>query len=394
MARRSLVKSAGGAALAFTAASYNRVLGANSRIRVGVIGCGNRGRYLTEVFRKRSDVEIGALCDVFGEKLRMAGEGVPGAAQLDDHRRLVGRGDIDAVIVATPDHWHAPMAIDAMNAGKDVYVEKPLTFRREEGPRIVHAARVNARICQVGLQRRSATLFRRAKEEIVDSGQLGKVTFVRSVWHSGAPYDLGDPHQPQPPDLNWERFLGSVRKRPWNPHQYHHYRLFLDFGGGSMTDLLTHWIDVVHMLTGKTGPTSVAAVGGIFVAEDDRTAPDTVTVVLGYDGFTVTFESASLAGLPEDHIVFCGTKGNLLITRDHYKFQSNQPDAPPVVVKTPETFVEEHVANFLDCCRSRESPNCDAETGHRSALPCHLATMSFVMRKRIQFDPQREAVRL
>jgi predicted dehydrogenase len=388
------MKNAGTAALALSAGTYSRVLGADDRIRVGVIGCGNRGTYLMQVFQKFPGVEITALCDVFGAKMRRAGEQLPNAVQLDDHRRLVTRGDVDAVLIATPDHWHAAMTIDAMNAGKDVYVEKPLTFRLEEGPSIVQAARINKRICQVGLQRRSATLFRRAKAEIVDMGLLGKITFVRCVWHSGPPYDLGDAREPQPPDLNWARFLGQVRKRPWNPHQYHHYRLFLDFGGGSMTDLLTHWIDVVHMLTDKPGPRLVAAVGGIFVAEDDRTAPDTVNVALQYDGFTVTFESASVAGLPEDHIVFCGTKGTLTLGRDYYEFRSNERDAAPLIVKTPETFVEEHVENFLNCCRSREKPNCDASTGYRAAVPGHLATMAYLARKRIRFDPVQKHLRV
>jgi len=132
-------------------------------------------------------VEIAAVCDVFQQKMRKAGEAAPGAINFADYRKLLSRKDLDAVIIATPDHWHAAMAIDAMNAGKDVYVEKPLTFRPEEGPEIVGAAEANQRICQVGLQRRSATLFRRAKQEIVDAGLLGKVTFVRAVWHSGEP---------------------------------------------------------------------------------------------------------------------------------------------------------------------------------------------------------------
>lgn len=389
-----MIKDTGAAALTLSASSYSRILGAGEKINIGLVGCGNRGVYLAEKFRTFPNVEVTAVCDVFGEKLRRAGEQYPNAAQLDDHRRLVTRADVDAVVIATPDHWHAAMAIDAMNAGKDVYVEKPLTFRREEGPQIVRAAQVNSRICQVGLQRRSATLFRRAKQEIVDSGLLGKVTFVRAVWHYGAPYDLGDPQEPRPADLNWERFLGQVHKRPWNPHQYHHYRLFLDFGGGSMTDLLTHWIDVVHMFTGKTGPRSVATGGGIFVADDDRTAPDTVNVVLEYDGFTVTFESASLAGLPEDHIVFCGTKGTLTLNRNQYKFRPNEEGARPLIVTEAETFVEEHVENFLNSCRTRATPNCDAYTGHKSALPCHLAKMAYVRKRRIQFDPEREQVRL
>jgi predicted dehydrogenase len=382
------MRGAGATALALSAASYNRVFGANERMNVGLIGCGNRGTYLAGVFKKFPAVEITALCDVFGQKLARTGQQIPSAAQMDDHRNLVARKDVDCVLIATPDHWHVAMAIDAMIAGKDVYVEKPLTFRPEEGPRIVHTARTTKRICQVGLQRRSATLFRRAKQEIVDSGLLGRIKFVRSIWHYGPPYDLGDRHELKPPDLNWERFLGQVRKRPWNPHQYHHYRLFLDFGGGSMTDLLTHWVDVVHMFTGRIAPKSVATIGGIFVADDDRTAPDTVNVVLEYDGLTVTFESASLPNLPEDHIVFRGTNGSLTLGRDHYEFRPNDANAQPVILRTPETFVEEHVENFLNCCRSRANPNCDAFTGYTSALPCHLATMAYVHKKRIQFDPE------
>lgn len=160
-----------------------------------------------------------------------------------------------------------------------------------------------------------------------------------------------------------------------------------------MTDLLTHWIDGVHMFTGKTGPRWVATVGGIFVADDDRTAPDTVNVVLEYDGFTVTFESASLAGLPQDHIVFYGTNGRLTLGRDHCEFRSNEPTVQPVIVKPPELFVEEHVENFLNGCRSRAHPNCDAYTGHRSALPCHVATMAYVHKRRMHFDPEREHLR-
>lgn len=395
--RRDWIRTTGAAALGLAAGGGSSAFAANSaqtrplqnpdHIRVALVGCGNRGNYLMEVFGKNPGVEVTALCDVFGEKLRRTGEKAPAATLFDDHRQLLARSDVDAVIVATPDHWHAPIAIDAMNAGKDIYVEKPLTFQQHEGAKVIRAAQVNQRICQVGLQRRSATLFRRAKQEIVDSGKLGKVTYVRAVWHYGAPYDLGDPHEPKPADLNWERFLGQVKRRPWNPHQYHHYRLYLDFGAGSMSDLMTHWIDVVHMFTGKTGPQSVSTAGGVFVAQDDRTAPDTVNVAFEYDGFTVTFESASLAGLPEDHIVFCGTNGTLTLNRNSYEFRPNAEQEAAVRVETPETFVEEHVANFLDCCRTRATPNCDATTGHHSAVPCHLAKLAYTRKKRVSFHP-------
>lgn len=388
--RRELFTAVGRTTLGVTAVSYSQILRANSKIRLGVIGCGNRGFYLLECFQKVPGVEIAAVSDVFQQKMRRAGEAAPGAIQFSDYRKLLSQKDLDAVIIATPDHWHAPMAIDAMNAGKDVYVEKPLTFRPEEGPEIVKAAESNHRICQVGLQRRSATLFRRAKQEIVDAGLLGKVTFVRAVWHSGEPYDLGDPQESQPDDLDWAGFLGQVPWREWNPHHYHHYRLYLDFGGGSLTDLLTHWIDVVHMLLGASGPVSVTTAGGVFVAEDDRTAPDTVNTILEYPGYTVSFESTALPGMPSDHIIFCGTKGSLRIGRDRYDYRPSDRQVRPTIVRTPETFVEEHIQNFLQCCQSRQKPNCDAYVGHRSALPCHLATLSYKHKRRIHFDPSQE----
>ncbi len=280
------------------------------------------------------------------------------------------------------------MAIDAMKAGKDVYVEKPLTFRPEEGPQIVYTERETRRICQVGLQRRSATLFRRAKEEVVDKGLLGKISFVRAIWHYGPPYDLGDPNEPKPADLDWESFLGQVGWREWNPHQYHHYRLYLDFGGGSLTDLLTHWIDVVHMFTGNKPPIAASTAGGVFVADDDRTAPDTVNSILDYPGYTVSFESTTLGGMPSDRIAFHGTNGILIVGRDRYEFRPNGDKANRTIAVTPETFVAEHIANFLECCRTRRTPNCDAFTGHRAALPCHMATMSYRLKRRIDFNPE------
>lgn len=384
--RRDILRVAGGAAISLSAASYARILGANDRIHVAVVGCGNRGTYMMSMFQKFPDVQVTAVCDVFGEKCDRAAQDAPGALQCGDHRRAIERPDVDAVLIATPDHWHAAIAMDAMNAGKDVYVEKPLTFRREEGPAIIDAAQANKRICQVGLQQRSGELFLRAKREIIDSGLLGKVSLVRTVWHYGPPYDLGDPREPKPGSLDWTRFLGQVPWREWNPHQYHNYRLYLDFGGGCLTDLFTHWIDVVHMLMGQERPKSVAAAGGVFVAADDRTAPDTANVLAEYDGFNVTFESASLPGMPGEHIIFSGTKGQLMLTRQRYEYTPNEAGAKPVVFQGPDTLVSAHIGNFLDCCRSRKAPNCDARHGHHASEVCLLATAAYVQRCRIPFD--------
>ena len=378
--RRDLLKAAAGSALFAPAASYARIPGANDRINLAVVGCGNRGYYLMTMFQKLPDVRIAAVCDVFGEKTDRAAQSAEGALKTGDHRNIIDRRDIDAVVVATPDHWHAQISIDAMKGGKDVYVEKPLIFRQEEGPAIIHAARSTKRICQVGLQQRSGELFLRAKREIIDAGLLGNVSMVRTVWHYSAPFDLGDPAEPQPNSLDWSRFLGQVPWRPWNPHQYHHYRLFLDFGGAAMTDLFTHWIDVVHMLLGQDTPRSVAAVGGIFVAKDDRTAPDTANIVVEYDGFTVTFESASLPGMPGEHIVFSGTKGQLWLSRTRYEFTPKEDGAKPVTFHAEDTLVDDHIRNFLECCRSRNAPNCEPYHGDRSGRVCLLATQAYAQK--------------
>jgi predicted dehydrogenase len=381
--RRDLFKAA---AVFAPAASYARILGANDRINLAVVGCGNRGYYMMTMFQQAAGVNVTAVCDVFGDKTDRAADTAKGASKFSDYRKALERQDVDAVLIATPDHWHAQVSIDAMNAGKDIYVEKPLTFRINEGPAIIRSAQANQRICQVGLQQRSGELFLKAKHDVIDAGLLGKVSMVRTVWHYSEPYDLGDPREPKPASLDWNRFLGQVPWRPWNPHQYNHYRLFLDFGGACMTDLFTHWIDVVHMLLGRDTPKSVAAVGGIFVAKDDRTAPDTANVVVEYDGFTVTFESASLSGMPLEHIIFSGTKGRLWISRQKYEYTSNETGAKPVVFEPPDRLVESHIRNFLDCCRSRKTPNCDAGVGDRAARVCLLATESYVQRRRIHFD--------
>ncbi len=385
--RRGLLRTAAAlTAVPAPAASYGRILGANDRIRVALIGCGNRGTYLMTEFQRFPDVEIVAVCDVFGEKANNASQLAGGVPRFGDHRKVVERGDLDAVVIATPDHWHVPIAIDAMNAAKDVYVEKPLTFRREEGPAIIHAAEANRRICQVGMQQRSGELFLRAKREIFDRGLLGKVSFVHAVWHYSEPFDLGDPNEPKPASLDWDRFLGQISWRPWQPHQYHHYRLFLDYGGASMTDLFTHWIDVIHMLMGRDRPRSVTSAGGIFVAKDDRTAPDTVHVLADYDGFTVCFESASLPGMPGEYIEFFGTGGQLWISRRKYQFTPLGENAKPVVVELPDTLVPSHIRNFLECTRTRNAPNCDARLGHRAAEVCLLARQAYIDRCSININ--------
>lgn len=381
------------AAAAITALSYSRIHGANDRIGLGLIGAGNRGLGVLGSFQKHSDVDVRAVCDVYGERVDRAQQRAPRAQGFREHQKLLALKEIDAVLIATPDHWHKGTAIDALNAGKDVYVEKPLTRKPEEGPEIVRAARVNNRICQVGMQQRSGTSYIEARDRFFQTGLIGKVAHVRCVWNAPPPGKLPTEPRLQPSNLDWARYLGPVKWRDWNPGQYFNFRAFLDFGGGKMTDFGAHWIDVVHMYLGADAPHSVSASGGIFFPRgDDRTAPDTISALYRYPGFTVQFESLAVASGPPYGIEFYGEGGTLFINRQKYEWKPAGSKAPPEVVQAPREPTIEHVRNFLDCCRSRKLPNGDVWIGHRSAQACLLAVRAYQEDRTLHFDGVREEV--
>jgi len=384
-------------ATAVAAASYQRILGANDRISMGLIGAGERGRYVMDYFLKNPGVQMVAACDVWGDQIDKAKQMAPGLQGFGDHRQLLESKDIDAVLIATPDHWHVPIAIDAMNAGKDVYVEKPLTKSPEEGPHAVKAARENKRVCQVGMQQRSGKHYLEAKAQYIDAGRLGRITMARTWWHGNgyhlrrAPASLAT----KPANLDWDRFLGNLKWRDWDPQQYWNWRAYLDYGGGQITDLFTHWIDVVHMFMNEDGPTSAVAEGGVYAYPDGRTAPDTINVLLQYPvrPFTATFEATLAPGIVGYGIEMCGTGGRLTIDREHYEFHAAEKGAEPIVVKADRRGLEaDHVSNFLECMRSRNLPNGDVLIGHRSAQASHLGNIAYLQKRRIDFDPQREEI--
>ncbi len=391
MNRRDLFRTG---AAAMTAASYSRVLGANDRIRLGLIGCGGRGTGVMGVFIKHGDIQVTGVCDVYENRIERARRRATEAAAFSDHRKLLESG-VDAVLIATPDHWHAAIAIDALNAGKDVYVEKPLTLRIEEGPAIVRAARVNNRICQVGMQQRSGPHYLQAKAEYIKAGRLGKITLARTWWHGNGAHLMKAPPElkTQPANLDWARYLGPVKWRDWDPQQYWNFRAYLDFGGGQVTDLFTHWIDVVHMFMDQEIPVSAVAAGGVYSYKDGRTAPDTINVLLEYPGeWTATFEATLSPGIRGEGVEICGTEGKLYIDRGRFEFTPAGRGAQPVVVKSDGDQTIHHVANFLECCRSRKLPNGDVVIGHRSAQASHLGNIAYVQKRRLQFDPVREEI--
>ena len=383
-------------AASLTAASYSRVLGANDKILLGVIGCGDRGLHDMSQFQQNPAVEVAAVCDIYGVQVDKARQQAPRARDFKDHRSLLELKEVNAVLIATPDHWHAQNAIDALNAGKDVYVEKPLTLKIEEGPEIVKAARVNQRVCQVGMQQRSGKHYLQAKREYADTGRLGKITLARTWWHGNsyhlrrAPASL----QSKPSNLDWARFLGPLRWRDYDPQQYFNWRAYLDFGGGQVTDLFTHWIDVAHMFLGQDIPISAVAAGGVYAYKDGRTAPDTINVLLEYPAdLTATFEATLAPGVRGAAVEFCGTTGRLWIDRSRFEFHAVERGAQPVIVKAEAgDMTLDHVNNFLVCVQSRKLPNGDVLIGHRSAQASHLGNIAYVQKRRLAFDPVREEI--
>ena len=381
-------------ALALTAASYNRILGANDQIGLGLIGCGGRGRNVLGSFVKNESIRARALCDVYAARIDEAKSVAPDARGYKFHEEVLARQDIDAVLIATPDHWHAGLCIDAANAGKDIYCEKPLTLKLEEGPEIVKAVRVNDRICQVGMQQRSAKHYLRAKQEYFDSGKLGKITLARTWWHgNGAhlrPYPEGAEEKPS--NLDWARFLGPIKWRPYDPKEYFNFRAYLEYGGGQITDLFTHWIDAVHLFMDQDNPTSAVAAGGVYHYRDGRTAPDTINCLLEYpDNWTATFEATLAPGMRGAGVEMIGTEGRLYIDRGKYEYYAKGEDTP-VVVEAEGDMTKDHVDNFVDCVKSRELPNGDVWIGHRSAQASHLGNIAYLQKRRLKFDPDREEI--
>jgi len=381
-------EAARGAAL--TALSYSRILGANDRIGLGVIGTGSRGSYVMGLFQKSADVEVRALCDVYAVRLDKALEKAPAAKTFGDHRKLLELSEVDAVLIGSPDHWHKDHAIDAMNAGKDVYVEKPMCRTRDEAPLMVKAARVTERVCQVGLQQRSGQIYLEPLAKFVKSGEIGKVSHIDAVWHGGVPRRLPSEPAERPSNLDWVRFLGPVKYRDWNPGQYLNFRAFLDFNGGKMTDFGHHWLDVVHMYMGERPPHSVVFAGGIFYdRHDGRTAPDTCNALFEYDGFTVLFQSNAYGNSSEYGLTFYGDRGKLFVNRNRYEFTPAEKGAQPMVQRIPGDITSDHVRNFLDCTKSRQRPNADCGIASISVLPPLLAVQSYLEKRRIRFDTER-----
>jgi predicted dehydrogenase len=409
---RTLALSTAGAALAPTARSDARTAGANERIGVGLIGIGQMARSHLEHLLEWPDVEVRALCDVFEPNLRKAASMAPGARTYRDFREVLDRPEIDAVVVATPDHWHALPTVMACAAGKDVYVEKPTAVSIGESRRMVEAARRYRRVVQVGTQQRSGPHFRYAVE-LVRSGALGDVTFVRTWNYDNAtPDGIGNPADTDPPPgLDWDLWLGPAPKRPFNPNRFGvfldekleytkwaTFRMFWDYAGGMMTDWGVHLLDVVQWAMQVDAPEVAAAQGGKLVLKDDRETPDTLQTTYRYPGFVCTYESREGNRHPLDGhgygIMFHGTKATMFLDRDGFQtFPESEEKGVPMQAQAVGGDHARHMRNFLDCVRSRETPASDIAVGHRSTSTAILGNIAYRTGRQIVWDREAEAIR-
>jgi predicted dehydrogenase len=374
-----------------TAASQTRVPGANDRVRLGIIGTGGRGSYLMNVANQVGGIEWVAVCDAWDVRrdkaAALTGRDV---ARYPDYRALLDRKDIDAVIVATWDHLHAQIAGDACRAGKDVFVEKPMTSLPMQGVELVRTVRDTRRIVQVGVQQRSMAHFIEAKQRFFDAGLIGQVTMVRTIWNANGGYLEKPPAgmESKPPGLDWEACLGWLPKIPWDPKRYFNRFAYWDFSTGGQTGgLFVHMVDVVHWYLNLTRARAAVALGGIYRYNDGRDTPDNINGIVEYpQNLTVTFEATITDMIPADSaiIVFMGSGGRLSIFRHGYRFQHADRKQPDITAgTTPESA---HMANFLDCVRTRKQPNADAVSGHYSALACHIMNIAYKQGGRAVWD--------
>jgi predicted dehydrogenase len=351
-----------------------KVLGANDKIRVGAIGTGERAQYLMTLFKQVPAVELVAVCDVYGprreEALKIAG---PEAKAYLDYHEVLDRKDLDAVIIGSPDHWHKQMLIDAVRAGKDAYLEKPIMHSIEEGVEMVRAVEETKRIVQTGTQQRSWPHWIMAKQ-IINSGKLGKITFIHTYWYQN--YLLWWKGLPEVDmaQLDWKRFLGNAPDQPFTPEKFYWWRWFWDFGGGILTDLLTHWIDVIQWCMDQPAPKTVTSTGDVY--RMNWQAPDTLTAAYEYPGdFMVTFTGAINSSVDDGGIEFRGSEATLKIDREHLAvYPEGGKPVPASNVPEPEIFVRserdgtvDNVKNFLDCLRSRKTPNAHIQAGFEAA---------------------------
>ena len=397
--RRAFLKrlAGGAAAIAASSSGWARALepaargvrGANDRIGIGIIGVGDLGRHHhLSILMGIDEVEVLAVADVdsrhVDDAIKKAGSRVKG---YKDYRNLLDRSDIDAVLIATPDHWHALPTIHACQAGKDVYCEKPLTLTIAEGRAMVNAARRHGRIVQTGTQQRSDALFRQAAE-LIRNGRIGKLASVKIVLGT-APTTPRRESRPQPAELDWDFWLGPCPSVPYHDLRCHYnFRWFDDYSGGKLTDWGAHHLDILQWAMGAeaSGPVSVRGTG-VFPADNLYTVPSDFDVHFTYaNGIPV-----HVTGEGENGLLFTGDKGKVFVCRGEIRADPPELlDEPSVLHEVRLEASADHHRNWLECMRTRRRPIADVEHGHRSATVCHLGNIAIKLGRELKWNPEAE----
>ncbi len=378
--------------LAATAASYQRILGANERVQIGLIGAGGRGRFLAGEFREIG-FEIPAVCDVYQRNLELGLKvASTGAVGQKHYKQLLDNKALDAVIVATPDHWHAQMVIDAVEAGKDVYVEKPLCHTVEEGYRMVDAVRRTNRIVQVGTQRRSSPIFLEAKS-VMDSGVLGDIRLVSSWWLN---HQASINNAKIEGDLDWKAWLGNSPDRPMDSLRFFNWYYFHDYSGGLIIGQAAHIFDAIQWFMNSRAPVAVTCVGGQVNLKGVE-IPDTATVVLEFAenyiaNFTLGYKAMRYHPSQDQLKQFHGSKARLDVNREGWWLypETTTPDLKPsrqhVEMGNFARATRDHIRNFLDCIRTRKQPNATVENGLVTAIALVMTMESLRSNRKVRFD--------
>lgn len=425
--RRSFLRQAS-CATALTALSYSRVLGANERVGIGVIGYGLIAKTHVATFRKLPEADITAIAECHTQRAKEAVAAAGGrATAYADFRKLLDDKTVDAVIVATPDHWHALMTMLACAAGKDVYVEKPLSLFVREGEWMQAVADRTKRVVQVGTQQRSGPHYQRARD-LIRGGELGTITSVRmSAVRNVFPGFGHPPDEPAPAELDWQMWLGPAPDRPYNRNRsLYHFRWFWDTSGGQMTNLGAHHLDIVDWILGLDGLKQVSSIGGRYALQDNGETPDTQDAIFDCGRYSAGFvmREAARGERPRYGLVFHGTRGSIGIDRSGFQVTAD-PDIPPMnqipgikeghpgggpvaqaLAGEPrnrtDTLEETtgdsaaqylaHARNFLDCIKSRKSPISDLASAQRTAIACHLANISLRLGRSVRWSAADQGI--
>ncbi|MDX2151143.1 MAG: Gfo/Idh/MocA family oxidoreductase [Bryobacteraceae bacterium] len=398
--RRHFLAAAGGAAI--TARAWGQVPGANERLRVGVIGCGGMaGGHMRSLVRnkERDNVEIVAVCDLYDKRAEQASQ-VTGGKIVKDYRRLLEIKDIDYVLIATPEHWHCPITLDALDAQKHVYVEKPMTQTVEEAKKVLARLKTSDRKLQVGVQGMSDDSYE-AAHEYVKNGTLGKVVlaqidYSRNHKDNYWAYPIDEDAKPGV-NLDWKTWLGNRPKRPWDPNRFFRWRWYWDYSGGIASDLFVHRVTRIIKALGLTYPEKGVATGGKFQFTDSPAeVPDTFNVLLDYPGGpTVQLVSSMANDTAVDHLLR-GHKATLEFTRTGFTIKPQELYAnevkPVEFKKTGAENIELHHRNLMNAIRKGEALKCDAQLGYYGVVACEMSVQSFRQRRYLSWDSGRGRV--